>query len=179
MEVQVLSSAWNARKGVSRFLTSSAGAATVIEHMFAEGDQVLTERQRQILDFLTKYADAHGYPPTVREIGEAVGLVSPSSVAYQLKELEKKGFLRRDPNRPRAVDVRTPSELTPDEDEALHAAQRFNIEAVKRVNSGTPRPVIEDEADQFFIDLLGHERTPEWCTREAGEQIARIRQQWV
>jgi repressor LexA len=50
--------------------------------------------------------ERHGYPPSVREIGEAVGLVSPSSVAYQLKELEKKGYLRRDPNRPRAVDVR-------------------------------------------------------------------------
>ena len=60
MEVQVLSSAWNARKGVSRFLTPSVRLATVIEHMFAEGDQVLTERQRQILDFVTKYADAHG-----------------------------------------------------------------------------------------------------------------------
>ncbi|MFI7022404.1 transcriptional repressor LexA [Micromonospora sp. NPDC049900] len=69
----------------------------------------LTARQRRILDFIRTWVERHGYPPSVREIGEAVGLVSPSSVAYQLKELEKKGFLRRDPNRPRAVDVRSPS----------------------------------------------------------------------
>ena len=55
--------------------------------------------------------ERHGYPPSVREIGEAVGLVSPSSVAYQLKALERKGYLRRDPNRPRAVDVRHPGTL--------------------------------------------------------------------
>ena len=71
----------------------------------------LTARQRRILEFIRDWVERYGYPPSVREIGEAVGLVSPSSVAYQLKELERKGFLRRDPNRPRAVDVRPPSEL--------------------------------------------------------------------
>src|ERR687894_437337 len=75
----------------------------------------LTPRQRRILEFIRDWVERHGYPPSVREIGEAVGLVSPSSVAYQLKELEKKGFLRRDPNRPRAVDVRPPSDLVDDE----------------------------------------------------------------
>jgi repressor LexA len=67
----------------------------------------LTSRQRRILEFIRDWVEQYGYPPSVREIGEAVGLVSPSSVAYQLKELEKKGLLRRDPNRPRAVDVRS------------------------------------------------------------------------
>lgn len=71
----------------------------------------LTPRQRRIMEFLRRWAEEHGYPPSVREIGEAVGLVSPSSVAYQLKVLERKGYLRRDPNRPRAVDVRPASEL--------------------------------------------------------------------
>ncbi|WP_425558251.1 transcriptional repressor LexA [Cryptosporangium japonicum] len=52
--------------------------------------------------------EKRGYPPSVREIGEAVGLTSPSSVAYQLQALQEKGLLRRDPNRPRAVDIRTP-----------------------------------------------------------------------
>jgi repressor LexA len=65
----------------------------------------LTVRQRRILEFIRAAVERNGYPPSVREIGEAVGLVSPSSVAYQLKELERKGYLRRDPNRPRAVDV--------------------------------------------------------------------------
>nr|WP_229789549.1 transcriptional repressor LexA [Pilimelia terevasa] len=69
----------------------------------------LTDRQRRILTVIRDWVAAHGYPPSVREIGEAVGLVSPSSVAYQLKELERKGLLRRDPHRPRAVDVRAPA----------------------------------------------------------------------
>lgn len=75
----------------------------------------LTARQRRILEFIRDWVERYGYPPSVREIGEAVGLVSPSSVAYQLKELERKGFLRRDPNRPRAVDVRPPSDMIDDE----------------------------------------------------------------
>src|SRR5438128_11106509 len=73
--------------------------------MFAEGDQVLTERQRQILDFLMKYVDSHGYPPTVREIGEAVGLASPSTVHAHLANLERAGLLRRDPTKPRALEL--------------------------------------------------------------------------
>jgi hypothetical protein len=63
--------------------------------------------------------------------------------------------------------------------ESLHAAQRFSADATKRLASGTPREQIEDEADAFFASLLGHERTPEWCTKEIADQIARIRQQWV
>jgi repressor LexA len=86
-------------------LTPSAGLATLIEHMFAEGGPVLTERQRQILDFLTKYVDAHGYPPTVREIGEAVGLASPSTVHAHLANLERAGLLKRDPTKPRAIEL--------------------------------------------------------------------------
>ena len=81
----------------------------------------LTARQRRILEFIRDWVERYGYPPSVREIGEAVGLVSPSSVAYQLKALETKGFLRRDPNRPRAVDVRSPSELV--DDETLRSAR--------------------------------------------------------
>jgi repressor LexA len=87
-------------------LTPSARAATVIEHMFAEGGPMLTDRQRQILDFLTKYVDAHGYPPTVREIGEAVGLASPSTVHAHLANLERAGLLKRDPTKPRALELR-------------------------------------------------------------------------
>jgi hypothetical protein len=63
--------------------------------------------------------------------------------------------------------------------EALHAAQRFHIDAMKKVNTGTPRAQVEDEADEFFMQLLGHDRTPEWCSKELGEQIARVREQWV
>lgn len=67
----------------------------------------LTARQQRILSVIRDSLNERGYPPSVREIGEAVGLASPSSVAYQLTALQKKGFLRRDANRPRAVDVRS------------------------------------------------------------------------
>jgi repressor LexA len=66
----------------------------------------LTERQRTILQVIRASVTNRGYPPSIREIGDAVGLTSTSSVAHQLRTLERKGFLRRDPNRPRAVDVR-------------------------------------------------------------------------
>jgi repressor LexA len=66
----------------------------------------LTERQRTILNVIRASVSTRGYPPSIREIGDAVGLTSTSSVAHQLRTLERKGYLRRDPNRPRAVDVR-------------------------------------------------------------------------
>jgi repressor LexA len=71
----------------------------------------LTERQRTILEVIRASVNERGYPPSIREIGDAVGLTSTSSVAHQLRTLEQKGFLRRDPNRPRAVDVRGIGEL--------------------------------------------------------------------
>jgi repressor LexA len=86
-------------------LTPSGRVATVIEHMFAEGDQMVTERQRAILDYLRAFVDEHGYPPTVREIGEAVGLRSPSTVHAHLAQLERAGLLRRDPTKPRAIEL--------------------------------------------------------------------------
>ena len=70
----------------------------------------LTPRQRLVLEVIRDSVARRGYPPSMREIGDAVGLSSLSSVTHQLTALEKKGFLRRDPNRPRAVDVRVPDE---------------------------------------------------------------------
>ena len=61
----------------------------------------LTPRQRLVLETITAEIAAHGYPPTMREIGDAVGLTSSSSVSHQLQALERKGFLRRDPTTPR------------------------------------------------------------------------------
>ncbi len=77
--------------------TSSSGSAA---------PSGLTERQRTILEVIRASVTSRGYPPSIREIGDAVGLTSTSSVAHQLRTLERKGYLRRDPNRPRAVDVR-------------------------------------------------------------------------
>jgi len=67
----------------------------------------LTRRQQAILDVIRDSVERRGYPPSIREICESAGLASTSSVAHQLAMLERKGFLRRDPNRPRAVDLRT------------------------------------------------------------------------
>ena len=69
-------------------------------------DEVLTDRQREILEFIVTQQRERGYPPSVREIGEAVGLTSPSTVHTHLATLQKRGFLRRDPTKPRAIEVR-------------------------------------------------------------------------
>lgn len=72
----------------------------------------LTIRQRLILETIKETIEARGYPPTIREVGEAVGLASPSSVTHQLKVLESRGFLSRDPKRPRALVVHLPGEAS-------------------------------------------------------------------
>src|SRR5205807_7870191 len=74
----------------------------------------LTPRQRRVLEVIRDSVERRGYPPSMREIGEAVGLTSTSSVAHQLKVLQTKGFLRRDPNRPRAVEVLLPPDPSSD-----------------------------------------------------------------
>jgi repressor LexA len=68
----------------------------------------MTARQRRVLETIRDSIERRGYPPSMREIGEAAGLASPSSVSHQLTALERKGFLRRDPNRPRAIEVMAP-----------------------------------------------------------------------
>ena len=73
----------------------------------------LTVRQRLILETIRSSIATHGYPPSMREIGQAVGLASPSSVKHQLNALEHKGYLRRDPNRPRAIEVMHPDDSRP------------------------------------------------------------------
>ncbi len=75
----------------------------------------LTPRQRKVLEVIRDWVERFGYPPSVREIGDAVGLTSTSSVHHQLRALERKGYLRRDPNRTRAVDVRGPEEIVGDD----------------------------------------------------------------
>src|SRR5437867_9680184 len=89
-------------------LTASGRSVTLVgEHTFVihEGGAVLTGRQQEIWDFLVEYVDRHGYPPTVREIGDAVGLASPSTVHAHLANLERAGLLKRDPTKPRAIEL--------------------------------------------------------------------------
>jgi repressor LexA len=75
----------------------------------------LTPRQQRVLTVIRDSLERRGYPPSMREIGERVGLTSSSSVAHQLRVLEEKGFLKRDPNRPRAMTVYTPEDVVVDE----------------------------------------------------------------
>ncbi len=73
---------------------------------FGPAGTKITARQRQVLDFIELQMRERGYPPSVREIGEAIGLTSPSTVHSHLNTLERLGFLRRDPTKPRAIEVR-------------------------------------------------------------------------
>jgi repressor LexA len=70
-----------------------------------QGATMLSKRQREIYDYVLGYVDQHGYPPTVREIGEAVGLASPSTVHAHLANLERAGYVKRDPTKPRALEL--------------------------------------------------------------------------
>jgi repressor LexA len=113
----------------------------------------LTTRQQRILEFIRGWVERYGYPPSVREIGEAVGLVSPSSVAYQLKVLEGKGYLRRDPNRPRAVDVRPPSELMVEDEAAVRSARPAPayVPVLGRIAAGGP--ILAEQAVEDVFPL--------------------------
>ena len=89
--------------------TDTAGGTV---HAFpdpAEDGAELSPRQARILEVIRDAIERRGYPPSMREIGEAAGLSSPSSVAHQLRMLEGKGYIRRDPRRPRALEVRSPA----------------------------------------------------------------------
>jgi repressor LexA len=145
-----------ARRGASRQRDGQPEIRPVTAVVSAFPDLVaadLTQRQRRILEFIRSAVDRNGYPPSVREIGEAVGLVSPSSVAYQLKELERKGYLRRDPNRPRAVDVRPPSYLVAEQEEAARAARPVPayVPILGRIAAGGP--ILAEQAVEDVFPL--------------------------
>jgi repressor LexA len=100
----------------------------------------LTLRQRRILEVIKETVDRRGYPPSIREMGDAVGLASSSSVAHQLKMLEAKGFLRRDPNRPRALEVLLPSEPR-GVSRQLSLSERTTSEDDTGIGDAFPEPV--------------------------------------
>jgi len=142
--------------------------ATVVELFPDELDtgDGLTIRQRRVLSVIRDAVQARGYPPSMREIGEQVGLTSSSSVAHQLTVLERKGFLRRDPNRPRALEVLPPpagpaeaeqvpsggrvpladepNDLSDEESSADAAPVPVYVPVVGRIAAGTP--VLAEEA---------------------------------
>ncbi|WP_017597850.1 MULTISPECIES: transcriptional repressor LexA [Nocardiopsis] len=115
----------------------------------------LTARQQSVLNCIQRYVRERGFPPSIREIGDAVGLSSPSSVAHQLKVLQRKGYLHRDQNRPRAVELRTPgrssgakadpAEFTAD------ASRAAAVPLVGRIAAGGP--ILAEESVEDVLSL--------------------------
>ena len=103
---------------------------------------VISGRQRQILDFIRQKSEIQGYPPSVREIGHAVGLKSTSTVHGHLLKLEKKGYIRRDPNKPRAIEVLSAAG-------ASKLGSSVVVPLVGRVTAGLPVLAIENIEDYF------------------------------
>lgn len=145
--------------GDARDTTTEDGIATVHTLPSARPERGLTVRQRRVLETIRSSVESRGYPPSMREIGEAVGLTSPSSVKHQLVALERKGYLRRDPNRPRAIEVvhpddsRTARPLAPSTASPLPAGDDEQLPApsyvpvVGRIAAGGPilaEQVVED-----------------------------------
>lgn len=115
---------------------------------------VLTPRQRKVLRYIRESVAKRGYPPSVREIGDAVGLKSPSSVAHQLNALERKGLLRKDANRPRAVDIRPVEETT---EEWQNRPTPQYVPVVGRIAAGGPILAEQSIEDIFPLprELVG------------------------
>ena len=133
----------------------------------AAGDMRLTPRQRLVLETIEQAVYTNGYPPSMREIGKAAGLASLSSVAHQLAQLERLGYLRRDPKRPRAIEVVNPAE------EAAAALEQESsstamVPLLGRIAAGGPitaEQAVEDtfalprqvvgQGDLFLLDVVG------------------------
>ncbi|HZZ49799.1 MAG TPA: transcriptional repressor LexA [Pseudonocardia sp.] len=140
--------------------TAATEAAEASVHQFPDPEESaqvpLTPRQVKILEVIRDWVERFGYPPSVREIGDAVGLNSTSSVHHQLRVLERKGYLRRDPNRTRAVDVRSPDELASagsDNTEQLRAMRPSPayVPVVGRIAAGGP--ILAEQAVEDVFPL--------------------------
>jgi repressor LexA len=105
----------------------------------------LTQRQQEIFDFVKRYVGEHGYPPTVRDIGQAIGLASSSTVHAHLANLEKLGVLRRDPTKPRAIEVL--------KDRARGVVVPAGLPVVGQVAAG--QPVLADENIEEYVPVPG------------------------
>jgi len=121
----------------------------------------LTKRQQEIFDFIKKYSDLNGYPPTVRDIGKAVGLASSSTVHAHLANLEKIGLLRRDPTKPRAI------ELLDRATAGVRGLVRSGLPLVGQVAAG--QPILAEENIEEYV------ATPAAAGGEAGEFLLRVR----
>ena len=126
---------------------------------------MLTERQQEIWQYLVEYVDGHGYPPTVREIGDAVGLASPSTVHAHLANLERAGLLRRDPTKPRAIELvgRRRTEATTDTATPV-------LPLLGRIAAGGPLLAAEAVEDEIAVpEPLG--RNADFLLRVTGDSM--------
>jgi repressor LexA len=123
---------------------------------------MLTGRQQEIWTFLTQYVDEHGYPPTVREIGEAVGLASPSTVHAHLANLERAGLIKRDPTKPRALELRRQPRAEP-----ARAADVHRLPLVGEIAAGGPL-LAEDNVEE-------HIAVPEPLAQGGEEFLLRVK----
>ena len=123
---------------------------------------MLTGRQQEIWKFLTDYVDAHGYPPTVREIGEAVGLASPSTVHAHLANLERAGLIKRDPTKPRALELRR-DPMT----ERRRATDVHRLPLVGEIAAGGPL-LAEDNIEEHLV-------LPEMLQRGGADFLLRVK----
>jgi repressor LexA len=122
----------------------------------------LTKRQQEIFDFIKKYTSERGYPPTVRDIGKAVNLASSSTVHAHLSNLEKIGLLRRDPSKPRAIEL-----LDRAVDGVRQIVKPNGLPLVGHVAAG--QPIVAEENVEEYIDV------PDAAGGQAGEYLLRIR----
>jgi len=120
-----------------------------------DGRHDLTDRQRQILNLITETVQTRGYPPSVREIGEAVGLSSPSTVHSHLTALDRAGYLRRDPSKPRAIEVIDDGSA----EVSLHRAPTRDVPLVGRIAAGSPILAEEDIQEIYPLptELVGND----------------------
>jgi repressor LexA len=130
---------------------------------------VLTARQQEIWQFLVEYVDRHGYPPTVREIGEAVGLASPSTVHAHLANLERAGLLRRDPTKPRALDlIGHRREARPEE--PVRAPEQPKLPLLGQIAAGGPLLAEQNVEDELAVpEPLG--RRADFLLRVKGDSM--------
>jgi repressor LexA len=132
----------------------------------------LTKRQQEIFDFIKRYSSAHGYPPTVRDIGKAVGLASSSTVHAHLANLEKLGLLRRDPTKPRAIELldRVRGDVGAVVGSAVdnvRDALRSGLPIVGQVQAGSP--VLAEENIEDYVQV------PSIAGGDQGEYVLRVR----
>jgi repressor LexA len=130
---------------------------------------MLTARQQEIWQFLVGYVDRHGYPPTVREIGEAVGLASPSTVHAHLANLERAGLLRRDPTKPRALELighRRESRA----DEPARETEQRKLPLLGQIAAGGPLLAEQNVEDELAVpEPLG--RNADFLLRVKGDSM--------